>query len=175
MNVGAIFGNPFLGVGGAAHDGNLFAAADVIANFQPGPRCRKMGVKRVDLDAFDDVANNDVAPIVGKGGAFIDVGHRAIIGSQNWIGRFVVAVALEASNVEAFVESPAVGTDAAEAARSPRFAGGADNETLIAIGFVERVIRGGKSKRFLSGAGQRGRKDGRKSSREVFHERGLNL
>jgi hypothetical protein len=54
---------------------------------------------------------------------------------------------LEATDVQTFVDLPAVGAHATETPGGPGFAGGADEEAFLAAGFVEGVIGGGKGKR----------------------------
>ena len=63
------------------------------------------------------------------------------------------AVALQATDVQAFMNLPAIAAHAAERAAGPRFARRADEELFLRALFVERVVGGGEKKKIRRRSG----------------------
>jgi hypothetical protein len=64
MHVGAVFGDGFAGVGRAAHGTDDFAGFDRLAGFQAGLDLAQVRVKRINLNAFNEVADDDLFAVI---------------------------------------------------------------------------------------------------------------
>src|SRR5581483_4998237 len=146
MHMSALFADTLARVARAAHHGDLLAPVDSLAGMKSGPRFEQMGIKGVNLNAINHVTQDNIIAVIGKGRARVDIHDNAIVGGEDGIGRLAMAVALEAFDVEAFMNLPASRAHAAEHAGGVRLAGRADKETRLAARLQEGVIGGGKSK-----------------------------
>src|ERR1700691_4666290 len=99
-----------------------------------------MRVEGVNLDTFDLMAQDDVAAIIGKGRPAVNIGHDPVGRSQNRVGWFAMAVALQALDIEAFVHLAAVGANAAKRAGNPRLAGSGNEIAIFAARFKNGVV-----------------------------------
>ena len=106
----------------------------------------QVGVEGVNLQALDLVPQDEVVAVVRQRWPRADIGDRAVGGGQHRVGWLAMPVALEAADVEALVHLPAAAAHTAEGAGHPRLAGRADEESLLAPLFEERVIGSGKLK-----------------------------
>ena len=167
MHVRAVLGDGFAGVGRPAHGGDDFAGLDLFADGEAGLDFAQMRVERINFNAFDDVADDDVFAVIRQRRPGAEINHRAIGGGHDGIGRLAVPVALEAADVEALVHLPAVGAHAAETAGRPRLVRrGRGKEFQFVSGFIQGVVGGGKLERRLrekAGAQSQGQRDGGKN------------
>src|SRR5437762_11827521 len=113
-----------------------------------------MGIEGTNFKAVNFMAQYDVIAVIGERGASVDVGDGAISGGHDGIDGLALFVTLQTANIEAFVELPAFGADAAERATGPGFAGGGDEERFFLDGFVEGVSGGGQEQGIGGTGGQ---------------------
>ncbi len=107
-----------------------------------------MGVKGVNLHALDLMPQNDVVPIIRQGRVGVDVGNRAVGCGHDGVGRLPMLVALQAADVQAFMDLPAIRTHATKRAADPGFADGAD-EKLSSPPFSNRGVIGCRQQKLL--------------------------
>ena len=144
VNVGAIGSDALPRIGGAPHHGDDVAGFDRLPDFEAGADLLQMGVEGVNLQTIDLMTKDDVDTIVGERRVNINVDDTAIGSGHHRIDRFAVLVALQATNVQAFVDLPAVGAHTTEGAAGPGFAGRWNEEFFFLARFVDGAVWSGK-------------------------------
>src|SRR5581483_1208161 len=122
-------------------------------------------VKGINLQSFDVVPQNDVVAVIGKGRACVDVGDGSVRGGHDGIRRLAVFVALQAANVDPFVDLPAVRTDATEGSALPGFPDCADEKSILPAFFKQGAVGGGQLERLSA------EREGGEGGREEREER----
>ncbi len=82
-----------------------------------------MRVDRINLNALDIMANNDISPIIGKVRPRVEIGDGAICRGVDRVGRFALFITLKSFDIEALMKLIAVGTNTTEHPTRPGFAG----------------------------------------------------
>src|SRR5437868_2722612 len=119
MDVRAFLGNARAGVRGTSHRGDDLALLNGMSDLQAGSNGAEMGVNRENRDSFDLVPQNNIASIIRESHFFIDVSNRPGSGGKDRVRRFAMLVALQAFDIQSFVELETIGAHAAEGPASP--------------------------------------------------------
>ena len=140
VQMGAVFGDPVARIGGPAHDPQGFAAFD----FEPGPDvirdAGEVRVKREDLPTLKLVAQDQIDAVVGEAGFRVDVGDGAVGRGEDRVQGFAFGVALDGSDIEAFVELVTFRADATKRAAGPGTSHRAREELLLGFGVQQGQV-----------------------------------
>ena len=149
MHVRAVFGDDF-GIGGAAHRRDDVAGLDCFADFQSGLDRAQVRVKRINFNALDDMADDEVIAVIRERGFRAEINHCAVGGGHDRIGRLAALAGLQMEDVETFMQPLAVVADAAEAAAGPRLVRRGRREKFqLAAAFKQIMVGRRELKRLL--------------------------
>ena len=123
--------------------------------FKPSRIAVQMRVKRIDLQALDLVAQDDVVAVIGKRRACVDVGHGAVGGGHDGIGRFAVACRVAGSECRGPREFASRRCARSRTCRCPGFADGADKEVFLAALLEQGAVGRGQLEKFGARAARR--------------------
>ena len=143
MEVSAILVDKFRGAG-AAHDPHRLAALNDPSRFQFGINLAEMRIKRVKLDSFNGVIEDDVLPVIGVTPAAVHVGHSPRAGGEDQIKRFALPVSFQVEDVDAFMHLAAVRANAAEGPSLPGLTGGGGEEFVRLRGLEKEAVGSGE-------------------------------
>ena len=94
MNMGAVLGDAFPGVGGSAHPGNGLARFDVKANFQVVADFFQVRVERISFQAVNPMAQYEIVSVVRQRRSGAEVNQDAVRGGHDTVRRFAARVPL---------------------------------------------------------------------------------